>query len=200
MIRINLLAPGQERVARSAAGLRPGQRAGLLCGLLIVGTALGLGWWAWNLSAESARLADELATAERETGRLQTLIQQVEQFERQRQQLQQRVSLIEELRKDQAGPVHLLDEISRALPEMLWLTQLKQEAAGELTIEGRCLALTALSDFVGNLEQSRYFARPVDIVNSQVSSAVGGADLITFTIRARFALPGAPSPVAPRAP
>jgi type IV pilus assembly protein PilN len=200
MIRINLLAPGQPRAARSAATLRPGQKAGLLCGLLLAGTALGLGWWAWSLSGESARLADELVTAERETGRLQTLIQQVEQFERQRQQLQQRVSLIEELRKDQAGPVRLLDEISRALPEMLWLTQMKQEAAGEVTIEGRCLALTALSDFVGNLEQSRYFARPVDIVTSQVAPAAGGTDLITFTVKARFALPGASPPAAPPAP
>ena len=41
---------------------------------------------------------------------------EVEQFEAQKQQLQQRVSLIEQLRKGQTGPVHMLDQISRALP------------------------------------------------------------------------------------
>ena len=35
-------------------------------------------------------------------------------------------ALIEQLRKDQTGPVHMLDQISRALPPMLWLTEMKQ--------------------------------------------------------------------------
>ena len=55
--------------------------------------------------------------------------QQVQQFEQRKAQLQQRVALIEQLRKDQTGPVHMLDQISRALPPMLWLTELKQGAA-----------------------------------------------------------------------
>ena len=53
---------------------------------------------------------------------------QVQQFEQRKAQLQQRVALIEQLRKDQTGPVHMLDQISRALPPMLWLTELKQTA------------------------------------------------------------------------
>ena len=43
--------------------------------------------------------------------------------------------------------------------------------ATTLTIEGRCLSLTSLSDFIGNLEASRYFMRPVEIVESEVVAA-----------------------------
>jgi type IV pilus assembly protein PilN len=190
MIRINLLAQGQPR-AQAAPRFTLEQAVTALGVILLVGTGIALAWWSTTLGAEAARLDEELAAAERETARLQTLIQQVDEFERQRQQLQQRVSLIEELRRDQALPVHLLDEVSRALPEMLWLTQMKQEAAGEVTLEGRCIALTALSDFVGNLARSGAFARPVDIVNSHVAPpTAGGTDLITFTIKARLARAG----------
>ena len=41
--------------------------------------------------------------------------------------------------------------MSRALPEMTWLTRV-QQTGFDVTIEGRCLSLTSLSDFVGNLE------------------------------------------------
>ena len=67
----------------------------------------------------------------------------------------------------------MLDELSKALPEMLWLTQLKQDG-GELTIEGRCTTLTALSDLVANLEHSRYFRKPVEIVALKATFAIPG--------------------------
>ena len=112
-------------------------------------------------------------------------------FEVRKQQLEQRVALIDELRKGQNAPVHMVDQISRALPDMTWLTTLKQEGY-TLTLQGRCLTLTALSDFVGNLEASRYFARPVEIVDSVVVSGDGKTtpDLIQFTIRGTFQMAG----------
>jgi type IV pilus assembly protein PilN len=165
--------------------------------LLVVVAALGVLWWWWMLSSRSSQLDADIAAAQRETARLKTLIQQVEDFEKQKQQLQQRVSLIEELRQGQGAPVRLLDELSRALPEMLWLSELKQAPTGELTISGRCVTLTALSDFVSNLERSGFFKRPVEIVDSQVESAAAPVgEVIKFSIKAQFEVPGAPQPAA----
>jgi Tfp pilus assembly protein PilN len=88
--------------------------------------------------------------------------------------------------------VHLLDELSRALPDRLWLTQLKTQN-GDIRVDGRTTSLTALSDFVGNLEASGYFVRPVEILDSQVEAqrdqAVAG-DVVRFSVKAQFALPG----------
>lgn len=198
MIRINLLPADRERPRKKPAiTFDIGQQATLLCSLILVATALGIGWWWWSLQREGERLTDEIAAAQRETARLKTILTQVETFERQKQQLQQRVGLIEQLRTGQAAPVRLLDELSRAVPEMLWLTDLKQEAS-EVTVQGRCTTLTALSDFVANLERSSYFRRPVEIVDSQVESAKDNApELIRFTLKATFALPGTdPVPAA----
>jgi type IV pilus assembly protein PilN len=107
------------------------------------------------------------------------------------------VTLIEELRKGQTGPVHMVDQLSRAMPEMLWLTAVSQDGS-DVTIDGRCTTLTALSDFVGNLEKSGYFRRPVEILDSQVESVPGSSsELIKFQLKATFALPGTePQPKA----
>jgi type IV pilus assembly protein PilN len=193
MIRINLLAVERERAKRRpATGLQATQqKITLACSLILVLTALGIGWWYWSLDKQSDRIEEDIVTSQRETERLRTLIQQVQQFEARRGQLQQRVGLIEELRKGQGGPVRLLDEISRSLPEMLWLTEIKQ-AGNELTIAGRCTTLTALSDFVGNLELGGFFKKPVEILDSQVDQTrtPGGVDLIRFSIKAVIETPG----------
>jgi type IV pilus assembly protein PilN len=200
MIRINLLAGERERPkTKAAVPFDIGQKITLVCSLILVATALSIGWWWWSLNREQARIASDITEAQRETARLQSILQQVAAFNKQKQQLQQRVALIESLRKGQSGGVHMLDELSRALPDMLWLTQLKQDG-GELTIEGRCTTLTALSDLVANLEHNHYFRKPVEIVDSQVDNAPAqGPELIKFALKATFAIPGMqPAPKAGR--
>ena len=200
MIRINLLAGERERPkTKTAVPFDLGQKVTLVCSLILVAAALGIGWWWWSLDREKARIASDISEAQRETARLQSILHQVSAFDKQKQQLQQRVALIEALRKGQSGGVHMLDELSKALPEMLWLTQLKQDG-GELTIEGRCTTLTALSDLVANLEHSRYFRKPVEIVDSQVDNTqTQGPELIKFALKATFAIPGMqPAPKAGR--
>jgi type IV pilus assembly protein PilN len=189
MIRINLLSAERERGKRRPA-FQLAQRLTLACSLILVATGLGIGWWYWSLAQQSVRLDEEIGAAQKETQVLRGLIQQVEQFEQRRGQLQQRVALIEQLRTGQSGPVHLLDQISRSLPDLLWLTELKQQA-GIVTIAGRCTAMTSLSDFVSNLEASGVFRRPVEILDSQVEQAPGGTgEVIRFSVKAQFAAPG----------
>jgi type IV pilus assembly protein PilN len=193
MIRINLIGAERERAKRRAVSCIQAtqQKITLACSVILVITALGVGWWYWSLRKQADRIEDDITTALRETERLQGLIAQVNQFEARRTQLEERVRLIEDLRRGQAAPVRLLDEISRSLPEMLWLTEIKQQG-GELTISGNCTTLTALSDFVGNLELGGFFSKPVEILDSQVDQqrAAGGAELIRFSIKA-VVTPGA---------
>jgi type IV pilus assembly protein PilN len=138
-----------------------------------------------SLIKDSKQVDDDLAAAQQETTRLHSLILQVQQFEQRKAQLQQRVQLIEQLRKGQTEPVHMLDQVSRALPPMLWLTELKQ-TGNDVVIDGRCMVLTSLSDFVSNLEASGYFKRSIEIVNSQAEGSTAAGNLIKFSIKAQF--------------
>ncbi|HXH23821.1 MAG TPA: PilN domain-containing protein, partial [Vicinamibacterales bacterium] len=149
MIRINLLGVERQK-ARKAPAFDIGQRVTLACSLILVAAALGIGWWYWSLNEQSERLDADIAAARQEAARLQSLLEEVKRFEAQRAQLQQRVTLIEQLRRGQSIPVQLLDHVSRSVPDMLWLTELRQEGA-EVTIEGRSTTLIGVSDFIGNL-------------------------------------------------
>ena len=198
MIRINLLAAERGVKKKAAAAFHiAGQKMAICCTLILMATASLIGWRFWSLSHESTELDAKIAAAQQETGRLHSVIQQVQQFEQRKAQLQQRVVLIEQLRKGQTGPVHMLDQISRALPEMLWLTTLKQVNA-EIVMEGKATTLTGLSEFVSNLETSGYFKRSVEIVSTTTDpSAQASASLIKFTIKAVFQQPGDTAPAAP---
>jgi type IV pilus assembly protein PilN len=193
MIRINLLASDRERTKKRAVSLGTvGQKLTVGCSLILILAALFCGWRYWSVTRESSQLDAEISAAQLETGRLRSIIVQVQQFEQRKAQLQQRVVLIEQLRSGQAGPVHMLDQISRALPPMLWLSELKQ-VGGDVVIEGRCTMLTGLSDFVSNLEASGYFKRSIEIVSTQSESIPQPpGELIKFTIKAQFLPPGQP--------
>ena len=192
MIRINLISQTREKPRRRAPAtslVGSGPKITVACTLILALTALGVGWWYWSLHKEAGKLKDDIAAAEAETRRLQTLIVQVRQFEERKGQLEQRVTLIETLRRSQGSPVHVLDAISRSVPDMLWLTQL-EEKGPDLTIEGRCMTLTSISDFVDNLGRSGWFKKPVEIVDSQVEQgSTGAGEVIKFTIKAQVVSP-----------
>ncbi len=185
MIKINLLAVDRDRTKRKAK-FQIGQKITAACSLVLVVAALGVGWWFWYLQRTSTELDEQIAAAQRETQRLQSIILQVQQFEARRAQLQQRVTLIEQLRKGQTGPVHLLDHVSRALPDSMWLTDLKNTGA-DVAIDGRCTSLTSLSDFISGLEGSKLFAGAVEIVDSRVELATNTTpELIRFSVKGKL--------------
>ena len=177
MIRINLLATERAIPKARRALIPPAQRLTVAAALLVLATGGGIGWWYWTLSAESARLDAEIARAETETQQLRSVLSQVQKSETRKAQLQQRVTLIEQLRKGQTAPVHLLDELSRSVPDRLWLTAMTQQG-GAFTIDGQTTSLTALSDFVTNLEGSDWFKRPVEIIDSQVDHDAKTGELV----------------------
>jgi type IV pilus assembly protein PilN len=183
MIRINLLAAERSLPKPQRTFLAPAHRVTIGAGVLIAATAVGIGSWYMSLQSESTRVDAEIARAETETQQLRSVLSQVQKFETRKAQLQQRVTLIEQLRKGQTAPVHLLDEISRSVPDRLWLTGMTQQG-GAFTIDGQTTSLTALSDFVTNLEASSWFKRPVEIVDSQVDHNEQTGELVRFTVKA----------------
>lgn len=192
MIRINLLAV--ERGAGKRALIPAAHRITIAASLILLGTALLVGWWFWSLRQTSQQLDEELARAEAETQQLRSVLAQVQTFESRKAQLQQRVTLIEQLRRGQTGPVHILDEISKAVPDRLWFTEMAQNG-NEITIAGMSTSLTGLSDFVTNLESSAWFKKPVDIIDSQNVSDPKTGDLVKFSVKATINNPDASVPV-----
>lgn len=203
MIRINLLAT-ERRAAKAAAapaggGFQTGQKMTVLGSLILIVALLAVGWRFWSVNQESEDLTRRLAAARREEDSLAAILKQVQEFEAQRARLTQRLALIDELRKGQSAPVHIVDQVSRSLPEMTWLTSLQQKGY-DVTIDGRCMTLTSLSDFIANLEATRYFRKPVEILETEVVDGQDdGPDMIRFRIRGTFQMAGIELPPPPPA-
>ena len=193
MIRINLLAVERGRTRKSSRlVISPAHRVTIAASLILIATVLGIGWWFMSLRQQSAQLDRDIAVAEAETVQLRTVLAQVQKFEARKAQLTQRVTLIEQLRRGQSAPVHVLDEISRSLPERLWLADMKQ-VGEDFTIAGFAASLPSLSDFVANLEATKWFKRPVEILDSQVLTEKDTGELVKFSIKATLNNPEPPA-------
>lgn len=193
MIRINLLQVERTGSAKAKrrAGLNFGSAAAkvpLLCSLIFIGAVLYVGYTAWSLYQQGQQMEMALAQAKEEEQKLQAVLRQFEAFEARKKQLEQRVKLIEDLRRDQAKAVHILDKVSTSVPDRLWLTDMKQ-TGDAIQMDGQTSTLTALADFIGNLENTGYFKRPVEIISSQ-EEKINGMELIKFQMKAEFEIPG----------
>jgi type IV pilus assembly protein PilN len=195
MIRINLLAAERSRAKRAGLQISAAHRLTAMASLVLLLTMLGLGWWYWSLRQQSRAVDQEIARAELETTNLRSVLAQVQTFEARKAQLQQRVSLIEQLRKGQAAPARILDQISRSVPDRLWLADMAQ-VGNDFTLNGFATTMTALSDFVGSLEGTKWFRRPVEIIDSQVTSDPAGGDLVRFVVKASYVEPDAAPPAS----
>ena len=183
MIKINLLAPAQQGAARAVKQpkVRSDSNFGqsvLMTGVVVL-ALLFIGWRWYDLASTQAKLTREIAAAEKEKQRLQEIIKKGEEYKAKKELLQRKIALITQLKRNQSGPVHLLDEISKQLPDFLWLDSMT-EAGFNVQINGKATTYNAVSNFYNNLTSSRYFE---NVVMGPISSIPVG---VQFSLTCQF--------------
>jgi type IV pilus assembly protein PilN len=183
MIRINLVAPEKAAKAKAkAAGpaMPPGALQSYLLLALLVGGACVLCAGAWWLQSNKLRDLDtRIAADEKRMRDLQAIAAQVQAFQQKKAILENKVLVIEQLRLAQKSPVHMLDEVSKALPDYVWLSSL-DETKGSLRFAGQSNSLAAIADFISAMQRSGWFPA-VDLATSTEQ-----ANLINFTLTGAF--------------
>lgn len=165
MIKINLLSEGKRPVAvrkKKAISVKVDEQ-NLAAILLLVGLIpglLGAGVYWWMLKSELQEKRDIKVEREQEYERLKPIIAEVEEFKKKQTLLEQKIAVIQGLRTNQRGPVQVMDYISRALPEMVWLERLEVQAA-VIRINGRATNENAIANFIDNLDKVEEFQEPV---------------------------------------
>jgi type IV pilus assembly protein PilN len=162
VIRINLLTEAKAAAARKKTPVLPtGARLNNLA--FIAGIALGILYLAimgTYLVQKRRSLDEEIGKARIEAERLRSIIEEVKGYEQKKANLEEKIALINKLKTNQKGPVRLMDEISRALPDLVWLTSL-DVAADQVTMRGKTLSPNAVATYLENLKKSPFFAEPV---------------------------------------
>lgn len=193
MIKINLLAEGKRPTAvrkSKSAELLKGQDIGqwLLVAGFVVGALLAAFFY-WQVKQEKAAQDEEIAAAKAEVAALDSVIKEVEDYKAKKAALEQKIGVINDLKLNQRGPVRVMDSVSKALPELLWLDRMSMDDA-IITIEGRALNTNAVANFIENLDKVPEFEEP-----TLKDTTVQGGGVYKFVIEFRYSF----APPAPQA-
>lgn len=131
----------------------------LIVGLIVAGLLLAGGWW-FLKSRELGSKQDEAVERRQEAQQLESIIAEVEQFQRRKDSLEKRINLINDLKQRQKGPVRIMDKISQLLPDLVWLTSMTF-SGNQVTMQGKALNPTAIANYVENIKTDPTFEEPV---------------------------------------
>ena len=169
----------------------------LIIACLVVGVLAALAYWYIN-KRELAQQEELAAQRSAEAQKLESIIKEVDDYQKRKDSLQQRIDLINQLKQNQKGPVRIMDQISRDLPDLVWLDSL-DITAGRVTLAGRGLNPNAIALFIENVKNDPYFEEPQVGSVTQISAAplVYGFDMnFAFTYLPRGSAPPAGTPGA----
>jgi type IV pilus assembly protein PilN len=160
MPRINLLPwraeQRQERKKQFFLALGAAAIAGI--GIVYV-SKLTMESWITNQLNRNNILTNEIAALDKQ-------IEEIKGLENQRERLIARMKVIGELQRSRPEVVHLFDEIVKAVPEGVHLTEVKQ-TGNRIELQGMAQSSTRVSTLMRNIDASDWLSDPaLDVVQT----------------------------------
>lgn len=170
MIKINLLGrttgkSPKAKKARAASNLV----LQVIMAISVVVISLGIVYfWQKILRQEDEDLSRQITQAKKEKAHQESLLKENEVFENRRKLLETRIGIIESLKKNQSGPVQVLDVLSDCVQRSdgVWLKELAQKD-NLITLTGIAKGSPdVVADFITNLMRVGNF-KNVNLINLQ---------------------------------
>lgn len=149
MIKINLL-PTKKKPPRKVSDL---QKQMVIGGTVLILAGAAMGAYYIYLSDTISGLKKQKTTAEARLREQDNMLKEVKNVETERDRVKEKINVVEKLKKNQAGPVRLLDEISKALPLGVNITSMT-ESNNNVNIEGQAFGNHEVVRFIDNLKAS----------------------------------------------
>ena len=189
MIRINLLKPERKEIRETPVAATPEFRekgrqpfAAVIVLLALVAIVV-LFFYQKNALTRETNLLRE---AQAEKKNLQDVVVKLEELEKQKNLFERKIRVITQLQSRQENAVIIMDELSRHLPNWVWLTDLSFSAQ-TVNIKGRAVSNNLIADYIFNLEESAYF-RNVNLISS-TQRRVRNNQYLEFSLSATFVGP-----------
>jgi type IV pilus assembly protein PilN len=190
MPRINLLPwREQERKVRRREFMIAAAGAGVAAFLFALGGKLMYSSWIDTQVDKNNYLKKEI-------GKLDEQITDILDLENRKQRLVARMDIIEKLQRSRPEIVHLFDEVVKAVPDGVYLTQVKQTGK-KLEIHGVAQSSTRVSTFMRSIDASQWLDNPVlEVVETAQNSPTGGSSFTLFaeTVGVDLETPGESTP------
>jgi Tfp pilus assembly protein PilN len=196
MIRINLLKPERKEIRETPVAPTPEFRekrrqpfAAIIVLVAFVAIAALFVYQKNALTKENELLRD----AQAEKKNLQDVVVKLEELEKQKNLFERKIRVITQLQSRQENAVIIMDELSRHLPNWVWLTELAFSAQ-EIRVKGRAVSNNLIADYIFDLEESPHF-RNVSLISS-TQRRVRNNQYLEFSLTAVFVMPSFASPVS----
>lgn len=189
MIKVNLLSPGKKEVATgapSAAFIEEEKEPKINMGAVLAAillTAGIIGYLYLSQSSELNRKQSLLSERQARKAELDKVLKTVEQLEATKLKLEKKVKIIQELKNKQQAAVRMMDEVSKALPDNVWLTRLTFNRE-LINLEGQASTNDLVADFIHNMKASNYFYG--EKFNGSTRRMIAGAEIFAFKLSIRF--------------
>lgn len=165
MIKINLLGGPRRKKTRKSVEIQ----FQVILGSVVLSLLLGVLGFFWMIMGEKVTaLEDQKRQLTQDLETLKAQVKEVENYESDKKVFEERIRIIQRLRKIQSGPVRLLDEVSRTLPDRVWLASMT-EIQGTVEVEGKAITNSEIVDFINNLKRSTLFEN-VQLIESRQSA------------------------------
>ena len=162
MIKINLL-PTKKKPPKKVMDLQKQ----LLLAVLVIALILIVMVYFWKRQKNQiATLEQEKVAAEARVRQQENMLKEVKNVEEERKKVSEKIDVIEKLKKNQAGPVRLLDEISKALPKGVNINSLT-ESNNNINIDGTAFSNDDIVRFIDNLKASSFLSGVMLLETSQ---------------------------------
>jgi Tfp pilus assembly protein PilN len=199
MVRINLLSQPDKKKRKAAErkiGL-PGASAvrslplPLLGGLFVLLVLAGAVYVYFDQNRQVTALEERLDIARQDSTRYSRAISKIREIESRQSAIAARIQAIQMVDQGRFRWPHILDELSRSLPDNTWLTSVTRsedlQQADRIEITGITFSNLTLTQFMTSLETSPYFEN-VNLVGSN-RSQVDGVDVTSFALVAVYTQP-----------
>jgi Tfp pilus assembly protein PilN len=171
-------------------------RVGNLIFLLLIIALAGLYFYQKKAMDEEQQL---LSQAQEEKSKLQYVSAKLTELQKQKESYDKKIALINLLKSQRDLAVRIMDELSRLLPEWVWLNDVTF-GTKSVQIRGNALSNNLVADYISSLENSPYF-EGVNLISS-TQRTQGNDQYLEFSLTAGIVNPKqmtAPPPPAKEA-
>jgi type IV pilus assembly protein PilN len=136
--------------------------AAIIGAAVVYGSKLMVDGWISNQMSRNDILKKEIADLDKQ-------IEEIKGLENQRERLIARMKVIGELQRSRPEVVHLFDELVKAIPEGVHLTEIKQNGS-RIELQGMAQSSTRVSTLMRNIDASDWLSDPgLDVVQTVAS-------------------------------
>ncbi len=192
MIKVNLLKPEQKDISGSDLATQSDfmevkeEKIAIPGAIIVAVLTVGIIGFLYITQANELESKTKLLSEKKaEKTKLEAQLKDIGKLKALKAELQLRIKTIKDLKKKQKQPVYMMLEISKNIPERVWINKLNFNG-NRISIYGTALSQNLIATFTKNIESSVFFTNL--IWGGFTKKNQKGVEIFTFSFNVDFVL------------